>query len=93
MHVLRARSWCRCRDKKHGRIVNIFYMVNIMSKVKIISDGTPIGTKVFVNDEVMEGVTKIEIHLIDKINGMITSKITLKDIKEAEIESYLIPPG
>ena len=48
----------------------------MMADVKIISDGTAQGTSVHVGDEVMRGVTRIEIEPIS-VGGLVTARITV----------------
>jgi hypothetical protein len=61
-------------------------------KIRIESDGTSIGTKVFIGDEVIKGITKIEFPPIVP-GGLISARITFMSaefilkLKEAEIVS------
>lgn len=66
-------------------------MAIIMSNVKIISDGTAKGTKVFVNEEYIKGLTKIEIAPIQP-GGIVTAMLTVdvctirSELMNAEVE-------
>tara|TARA_R110001599_G_scaffold100770_9_gene258139 strand:+ start:5898 stop:6149 length:252 start_codon:yes stop_codon:yes gene_type:complete len=50
-----------------------------MSNVEIVSDGTAIGTKVYVDGEYIEGLTKIEILPI-KPNGIVSAVLTIDKV-------------
>lgn len=62
-----------------------------MSNVKIVSDGTAQGTKVFIGDDYIKGLTKVEIEPI-KPGGLVKAKLTINmvtlraELKNAEIE-------
>ena len=62
-----------------------------MSNAKIVSDGTAQGTKVFIGDDYIKGLTKIEIEPINP-GELIRAKLTVDmvtlraELKDAEIE-------
>ena len=62
-----------------------------MSNVKIVSDGTAQGTKVFVGDDYVKGLTKVEIEPI-KPGSLVRAKLTIDwvtlraDLQDVEIE-------
>jgi hypothetical protein len=69
-----------------------------MSNVKIVSDGTAQGTKVFVGDNYIKGLTKVEIEPIkpgEPVRAKLTvDMLTLRaELKDCEIECTDILAG
>lgn len=66
-------------------------MTTVKKRVKIISDGTRFGTRVCVDGEPLEGVSRIE-WVIDSAGGDAKARIDIHDIG-VDVESELLPFG